>query len=323
MTTIRAFPRLHLGLFDLGTATPRKYGGIGVSVDGLPTVVTAERSPTSDLSLFPVLDHQATEDISRIIADLSSLHSLPPMRIDVHVPVPQHVGLGAKTAILLAVVQALHTEGRKPIDKTALIRSSGRGGTSGIGIHAFFEGGLIMDGGHRSSPPRTYAPSSATSPHDLPPLVARISMPIQWRVTLLLPSGERLRGRAEEAFFAAHTPLSHGDIERVIALAVSGLAASVASDDFRTFADVLREFQSIGFKAREIANQSRATRMLLTSLWDINECAAGMSSMGPLLFAITEASNASAVAQISEVSAAYEAQLLGTFAFRNAGHQID
>src|ERR1035441_2452586 len=44
MIVIKAFPRVHISLLDLGDVTPRRYGGAGFSIDGNGLEVSAKSS---------------------------------------------------------------------------------------------------------------------------------------------------------------------------------------------------------------------------------------------------------------------------------------
>jgi beta-ribofuranosylaminobenzene 5'-phosphate synthase len=73
---------------------------------------------------------------------------------------PTHVGLGSKTSVSLACIEAAClTLGRQPTP-IELISMTGRGGTSGIGINTYFSGGVIADDGHRMETGAKFYPSS-------------------------------------------------------------------------------------------------------------------------------------------------------------------
>ena len=56
----------------------------------------------------------------------------------------------------------------------ALARLTGRGRRSGIGVHGFAEGGLIVDAGRRGH-------------HDLPTKLIRLPFPPSWSILIVLP----------------------------------------------------------------------------------------------------------------------------------------
>ena len=324
MTRILGYPRLHLGLFDLGTATPRQYGGVGMAIDGLPTIVSVRDAAQFSICGLELIDAAAAADVDGAITRLAAGESgsRPRLSVTIEVVPPQHVGLGTKTTLILSILKAISDAGGLQMTEAELRLVSGRGGTSGIGIHTFFSGGLVIDGGHRSDPPRIYRPSSAGAPVRPPPLVARVAVPPGWSVSLILADGIRLSGAEEAAVFEALTPVPDEEVRRTIALALVGLAASAATEDFPAFAHAIREMQSIGFKAREIATQPAPVRKLLRDLSDLPRCAAGMSSMGPLLFVVSDGTDPTIHERVEAIVNPAAGLVLGTFRFRDRGFEL-
>ena len=84
--------------------------------------------------------------------------AVPPARFEIlHAP-PEHAGLGVGTQLSLAVTRVLTAmAGVETISIADLADLSERGLRSGIGLHGFVHGGLIVDGGRRpigrDSPP--------------------------------------------------------------------------------------------------------------------------------------------------------------------------
>ena len=322
MTRATAYPRVHACLFDLGLATPRQYGGLGMAVSGPPTVVTAELARAFNVSGLSSADEGTRRDVDAALERLRSSHGLPPVSIVVNAMPPQHVGLGTKTSLLLAVLAAASSAASLDVTDAELQLASGRGGTSGVGVHTFFNGGMVIDGGHRTDPPRTYRPSSSGRPRAVPPLLGRVAMPTDWAVTLLLPEGLRRAGSDEESAFVKMTPVPDDEVRETIALGVMGLAASAACHDFGTFTSSLRRLQRVGFKAREISTQSHTGRRLLDELAELPGCAVGMSSMGPLLFAVSLGKDEAARQRLLDAARGSGAAVLDTVGFQNRGFDL-
>ena len=94
--------------------------------------------------------------------------NLSPARLCVRSAPLEHLGLGVGTQLSLAVARAvLKLAGRDGVAPAELARLTGRGCRSGVGLHGFQHGGLIVDGGQK---------------HDtgIPPLVARMPFPNDW-----------------------------------------------------------------------------------------------------------------------------------------------
>lgn len=322
MTRIIGYPRLHFALFDLGTATPRLYGGAGVAISGPTTVVTARQADRTVISGAEHLDTRGQSDLDQIVRRFLSARSLPPAAVEVETMPTQHVGLGTKTTVTLSALTAVSQELGADVTAQDLQRASGRGGTSGIGIHSFFHGGLIIDGGQPGRSARVYAPSSARPPADVPPMLCRIDMPLSWTMILLLPlAGQCHAGLAEAAVFDAMTPVPDGEVGLAVAFGLLGVAASAMSSDFDGFSRGLSSLQRVGFKAREIEAQSSGVRELMTALQAIPRCAVGMSSMGPLVFAVVEQENVEGREAVATIGRDHAATVLGEVAARNAGYE--
>ena len=321
MTRVHGYPRLHASLFDLGIATPRQYGGVGFAIDGMPTVVSAERDINFTLQGTEHLDEVGAENVRMAIERLRSEVDIPPMSVCIESLPPQHVGLGSKTTVLLGVLRAIAAEARIGLEQQDLQRLSGRGGTSGIGVHTFFDGGLVVDAGHRADMPRIYGPSSsAKNVVSIPPAIISVPMPSEWKTTLLLPEGALKSGSEEVDLFTRSTPMPDDEVFAAIGLGIFGLATCAMSKDFSAFVTSLRRLQAVGFKAREIAAQPDAVATLLDELSQVPMCGAGMSSMGPLTYAITESFAAQSI--VTEIAHTRDVAILGTYSFRNVGYEI-
>src|SRR5206468_1073340 len=105
-----------------------------------------------------------------------------------------------KTSLILSVLTGLNALMRLGLSQKRLQTLSGRGGASGVGVHAFFEGGIIWDAGHPAEPRSKYVPSSVPGTRAIPPLLARLRFPERWRVALMLPAGSGVAGKEERAF---------------------------------------------------------------------------------------------------------------------------
>ena len=173
---IRTPSRLHFGLLGWGPEVVRQFGGIGLMIDSPGIELTAEpaahgspraRSPRASSGSSPSFASECAE----------SGISLPPARIRVRNAPDEHVGLGVGTQLSLAVARAvLKLAGLDDRPPSELARLTGRGGRSGIGLHGFQHGGLIVDGGRKREA-------------DVPPLVARMRFPEDWSVLIVQPEG--------------------------------------------------------------------------------------------------------------------------------------
>ena len=146
--TARTFPRIHLTLIDLAGVTQRRFGGAGLSVDTMPAVVTAERAQRNSMRVVPNVSSRDRGDLESYLNRLSVEMGVC-FCVEVEAMMPQHVGLGSKTASMLGMALACNAVADGHFRPAALARMSGRGGTSGVGVNATFTGGFVVDGGHK------------------------------------------------------------------------------------------------------------------------------------------------------------------------------
>jgi len=311
-----------LGLADLSDATPRRYGGAGLALGGPSLAVSCRKAGSYSQLGFDLVDRRTRGDVDRALTRLARRAGPIGCSLTLERAFPQHVGLGSKTALLLAVLRSVDVVLKLQLTKRDLQSLSGRGGSSGIGIHTFFVGGVVADGGHASAGEQ-FRPSSAASPsHELPPLNVRLAFPSNWRITLVLPRGARQQDRNERHFFQAHTPIPDRESLETVAWIYHGLTPAFSLGDLTLLGESVRGMSRTGFKKREILGQPQSLRSLLRALHHLPECAAGMSSMGPIIFVIHEAGNASIVAAVRKLADNGGAHVLGSWRGRNLGASI-
>jgi len=173
-----------------------------------------------------------------------------------------------------------------------------------VGVNAFEVGGVIFDGGHAGAGDEPFAPSSFQTPSRIPPIITRLTMTPQWQVSLFYPEGVVVAGEDELDFFRRELPLRTLESLQTLAYAYHGVAPAIVEGDLRTLGHALRQIHSVGFKKRELAQQSHEVRTLLSELQAIETVAAGMSSLGPLIYAITESHNQAANTDIRAIAVA-------------------
>ena len=182
---IRTPSRLHFGLLGWGPESPRQFGGVGLMIDAPGLEFTAEPSPSWHAE-GPLAAR--TLDVARRVADRLARRGLAasPARFEMlHAP-PEHAGLGVGTQLSLAVTRVLTAmAGVETISIADLADLSERGLRSGIGLHGFVHGGLIVDGGRRQS-------------GGIPPLLVRQDFPPDWGILVVIPGPfQGLHGPAE------------------------------------------------------------------------------------------------------------------------------
>ena len=222
MVEVVAGARIHVSLADMGYVTQRSFGGVGFMIKSPKVRVRVQSNASVEWSGLGTLDVSAQADCQSLVNMVTKEHGRG-ARITIVEHPPQHVGLGSKTALRLSLISALHAEFGIESSRAYEQRISGRGGGSGVGIHGFYEGGLIWDGGHPRDSTKKLLPSGSAKPHDIPPEMLRLRFPDRWRVGLCLPSGKRIAGEAERKFFERVTPVSADDTLRAMAALYHGV----------------------------------------------------------------------------------------------------
>lgn len=285
MPELRPRARLHLALLDVPGYTPRRFGGGGVAIDLPVGRVQASRLSTQHRSTF-TFHGDIDEDTKSAVRSLAGdLRVVDGTHIDVSLELPQHHGFGTKTALLLATGALLNDLSTDPVGQESLVRSTGRGGVSGVGIQTFWSGGCVVDAG-RPRNQATIAPSRYQNPEQ-PSLVTGVHrVADDLRVSVLLPEGQIRHGDDERRFFEKNSDLTRDEVYESIAWFHQGVVPSLIVGDVPTLRTALHRLHQIGFKRRELEGQSSSVNTLLSRLWDDERVAAGMSSMGPAVYAI-------------------------------------
>ena len=320
--TVRSFPRLHIGLLDLGHITHRDHGGAGFYLDGLPVEVEVVRSRKTRLVGLARLDGEGRNDLRAAIDRMRALVGLPHLTIRLRNVLPQHVGLGSKTAVVLGVLKAVDLALRLDLGRENLQKLSGRGGTSGVGVNAFFSGGFLADCGHCTAGSRKFAPSSRRSQFTIPPVICRLHIPRDWRFYLVLLPGRRLAAKAEMRFFRQNTPIPSREVLASIATVYHGVAPAVLAADLKLLKEALQELHSTGFKARELRNQADSVKDFIREADERTDLAVGMSSLGPLVYAVGAEGDHKGSDLVKELAVKYGGHLLGAFRGRNQGYEV-
>lgn len=299
MVTVRAPGRLHLGFLDPAGSLGRRFGSLGVVIDGYETTI-ALSAAASDSVVASSPD--ASVEAERASACLHTLRQHSgchvPLRMQLSQVLPPHAGFGSGTQLALAVGQAFARLHGLDVDTATLARWLGRGLRSGIGIVGFDQGGLLVDGG----------PGADGSPA---PLLARLAMPEAWRIVVVQdPHHRGLSGPQERRALAALPPLPQASAAEVCHQVLMRVLPGAACGEFALFAaGVTRVQQVLGehFAPAQggTAFTSPAVGRLVQWIGGAQEhgAATGQSSWGPTGFAIV-ASQGQAEAVVAAARAA-------------------
>ncbi|MFC6789753.1 beta-ribofuranosylaminobenzene 5'-phosphate synthase family protein [Methylobacterium komagatae] len=165
---IEAPARLHFGFLDLHGGLGRRFGSVGLAIDSPSLSLTARRAASL---------HVEGEEAERVrryaIAAADHLGIGTEVSLRLERAIPAHAGFGSGTQLALAVAAALARLAGKPFSPEDFSNALDRGNRSGVGLRAFTEGGLIVDGGRGAD----------SAP---PPVIARLAFPEAWRLVLIL-----------------------------------------------------------------------------------------------------------------------------------------
>ncbi|MDZ7754217.1 MAG: beta-ribofuranosylaminobenzene 5'-phosphate synthase family protein [Gammaproteobacteria bacterium] len=272
--TVEAGARLHLGFLDLNGGLGRRFGSMGLAIDGFQTRLTATLADTVGASGPSA--HRARGHAIQVVNALgleSGVH------IAVHEAIPGHLGLGSGTQLGLAVgiaVTRLHGVELAPATVAGI---ADRGARSGIGIGSFDQGGFILDGGR--------GPDDGT-----PPVISRLPYPEDWRVVLVLDArGEGIHGSEEKAAFHRLPPFPGDHAAHLCRLALMQILPAVAEGRLEPFARGVAEVQRVVGDHFAAAQGGRYTSPAVSDVLTWAEAqgfaGVGQSSWGPTGFVLT------------------------------------
>ncbi|RYG38596.1 MAG: hypothetical protein EON93_01790 [Burkholderiales bacterium] len=317
--TLKAPSRLHFGLVDLGGVTRRAFGGAGCFLQHPSTLIRFSPLQTNLCIGEGTPDHFRA-DLDVALAALQTRFPDAIGEVEILETPDSHTGLGSKTSAVLGCLKSVVLGNALCVDDDELKRMSRRGGASGVGVHGFFEGGMIVDCGHSERPHGPWLPSGAYDIEALPVKAVRLPMPPSWKVHLMAPRGSIVSGETERAFFEEATPLAREEVLQTLAAIWHGIVPAVLGRDLELFRESLRDLSRCGLKEKELQAQPNS-RHLLTRIDDIGKLAAGMSSMGPLVYAVSESSS-SAAEPLEELCKELDAIYIGTTTFANSGYTV-
>jgi beta-RFAP synthase len=224
--SVRTSARLHLGFLDLNYALGRRFGSLGLSLDRPVTRLVIRRAHET------LVCGPERERVERYLAAMRTHLALSAHHdVAVHAAIPPHAGLGSGTQLALAVASALRRLHGRPADLRGDAARLGRGGRSGIGIGLFSHGGFVIDGGKGGDA----AP---------PPLLARVAIPKEWRVLLVMdPACTGLSGAAERAAFAALAPMPEAQCGAICRLVLMQALPALRERDLPAFGAAITAVQ--------------------------------------------------------------------------------
>lgn len=280
--------RLHVNLFDLSEHGYRQNGGVGFCINGFDTLIEFKVSQK-----FEVVDKRVSgltsTEITSLIGHLQEFYRennlSEKMSIEFLSGPPPHSGFGTGTATKLACVEAASIFNNIEINQAQLVSASGRGGTSGVGINTYFQGGLSIDFGVKASG-LPLAPSSARKIQLEKPLqLLNIKLPASWEFGVVIsPGSNGISAKEEVDFFNKICPISLSAVHESIYYAISGMACAAVENDYSTFSKSINDIQETEWKKAEWSIQSDLVYKLREELQNVGVECVGLSSLGPALY---------------------------------------
>lgn len=283
--------RIHLALIDLNGSLGRVDSGIGLSISHPGFKIVAERANETEIIGMP-------ESVARAQKVLMLLREKCPIghaAIDIQESIPPHVGLGCGTQLSLGLAQSMCRLYGVELSHQEMAFIVERGGTSGIGVAAFSQGGFILDGGHKYSTDTSqnndlktsFLPSSASSGIKPPPVLARYDFP-NWDVLIAIPDCKHISGAEEVNLFQTLCPLDLSDVQALSHIILIKLLPAIVQQNLLGFGEAIDQIQNIGWKKVEIEKQDGIVRQTMHFLKDNGAYGVGLSSWGPAIFCFGE-----------------------------------
>ncbi len=269
--TVTTGARLHFGFLDPSGRGPRPFGSFGLALDRPRTRLVLRRG--SSLTVEGPERNRAEAYLARVMATSGRAGTY---YLNIEEAIPPHSGLGSGTQLALAVGAAFARLEGLPLDPGAIAAAADRGKRSGIGIGTFAQGGVVLDGGPGKD--------------RLPPMLAQLPFPPQWRVLLIFDeSSNGMHGASEDAAFASLPEFPPSETAELRRRVVLGALPALAEGDFESFSAAVGAMQaSMGaYYARAQGGAYVSPRVSTALAWlaALGLTGLGQSSWGPTGFA--------------------------------------
>ena len=231
---VRAPARLHLGFLDPSGSLGRRFGSLGLVVDGWETAVELA---SASRDVVHADEPHAQAALDRAATFLQQLRGRTgcsqALALRLRETPPAHAGLGSGTQLALAVGRAFARWHGLAIDTATLASWLGRGARSGIGIGGFDQGGLLVDGGPGADDRAA-------------PVLARLDLPAPWRIVVALDERHRgLSGSAERQAVGALAALPQTHAADICHQVLMRVLPGAATADFEPFAAGINRVQQL------------------------------------------------------------------------------
>lgn len=258
---------------DLG----RIHVSVGVAIDH-PNLIL-EASPTSEIiAKGPRADR--IKKFAKTIIDDSGIEG--GVKFNLVSDIPEHAGFGSGTQLALAVGTAVSELYKLELEVQEIASKLCRSRVSGVGTHAFKEGGFIVDGGHRTD-----------KLEEIPPLIHRSNVPEDWIFVVGVPEiNPGLSGMKENKAFKRMEPPPAEFIGEVSRIVLVKMIPSIIEHDIKAFGETITELDSkFGMNWIEVQGGKYGHPIIeegVEFLLDSGAHGAGQSSWGPAFYGLVD-----------------------------------
>ena len=171
--------RLHLGFYNIFNGL-QAYGSVGLYIGGVkpgPRIVLQAKQLGENVVQLKGFPEDVSNTITRVFERYCK-HPSKGVYLELVSSYPRHVGLGSTTQLVMGALLAVKKTCKTRASLIRMAELANRGQVSGIGVHSFMRGGLIVDAG------KPYAKSWLGKP---PRLLQRIPLPDEINVLIVIP----------------------------------------------------------------------------------------------------------------------------------------
>jgi beta-ribofuranosylaminobenzene 5'-phosphate synthase len=272
--------RLHLTLIDLNAELGRVDGGAGITLESPGMEVLATESDILEVSGDSILAIKMRNAAEALLPAGRGI------KLQIKESLPDHVGLGSGTQAALSAAASVNKIYGLGKSVRELAVAVGRGGTSGIGVAAFENGGIILDGGHKFKDKCAFSPSAAsrTPPG---PVLFRKDFP-DWPIVLAIPNTKGAHDAEEVDIFKKYCPIPLAEVQEISHVILMQMLPALMEEDLESFGKAINHFQLTGFKRREVDLQPRPVLDVMEYMRDNGASGSGISSFGPVVYGIVD-----------------------------------
>ena len=281
--------RVHLALIDLNGGLGKIDGSIGLSLERPGFRITTQCANETEITGTD----ESVQRAKKVLKLMREKCAVGHAKIEIEESIPPHTGLGSGTQLSLGIARVMNSLYGMNLCPREIAILVGRGGTSGIGVAAFAQGGFIVDGGHKFSDTKadgaktSFLPSSASSGVEPPPVTARYDFP-DWDILITIPNCRHISGDEEVTLFQTLCPLPLNEIQTLSHMILIKLLPALIQRDLKSFGDVVDQMQKIAWKKVEVEEQDSIVRQTMFFLRENGAYGVGLSSWGPAVFCFGE-----------------------------------